>query len=115
MEGAINETNLLPALLEAIAQEAQALGAGLWVRLVPSPFGEDREEGVYALEGASLKPLQALEEFARALSPYVGPAAPLLVRRMGPKAALEKVLSSLPQEERAQVERRFEWLRALFL
>ncbi len=102
----MSETKPPLALLEAIAQESVALGTRLWVRL---------GEGVYHLEGTDLLPLPIEEEVARALSPYAGPAAASLVRRMGPKAALGKVLSSLPEPERAEAERRLEWLKMLFL
>ena len=102
----MNETKPPLALLETIAQESVTMGAGLWVRL---------GEGVYVLRGTSLLPAPVEEELARALSSYAGPAAASLVRKMGPKAALEKVLSSLPEAERAETERRLEWLRALFL
>lgn len=82
------------------------MGVGLWVRL---------EEGVYVLRGASLQLAPAEEELARVLSSYVGPAAASFVKKMGPKAAIERVLSSLPEAERAEAERRLEWLRVLFL
>lgn len=102
----MSETKPPLALLETIAQESAALGAGLWVRL---------GEGVYVLRGTSLLPAPVEEELARAFFSYAGPAAASLVKKMGPKAAIERVLSSLPEAERVEAERRLEWLRVLFL